>query len=282
MFGAAPAARSRFFPLFSARERAICNKCRGANRAGSCYFAVMESHIPEMSASELAAEKTKDYRNILVLQFIVIVIYFTLEEVLRIVGLLSVIPYKNLIFLAAAGAYFFLLWDMLRNFISSRMVIGGSFGLLMFDYFLGVLGENPFYQLITQPRPFYFFIHTTLMSIEWMVIYFVIRDLFTASRTTSDKLWCSACLYLTIGITFGSLYDLLNIIQPGSFGRPVPVGFNSYIEGIYYSIAILGSGQPPYPNASALHRSIGILQSVWNNLYLVLLIGRVLLPNDTR
>lgn len=243
----------------------------------------MESHIDEMSPSELSAKKTKDYRNILIFQCFIILIYFTLEDFLQLFGWSAAIQYKNFVFLAAAGAYFLLLWDIMRNFVTNKWLINGTLALLLLDYLLGILGENPLWPLLAHAQPYYFFIHFTLMIIEWFVIGLVIRDLFTGAQATRDKLWCSACLYITIGITFGSMYDLLNIIQPDGFGKSIPPGFSSYIEGIYFSFSILGSGTVPYATASHLHRSLGVMQAVWANLYLVLLIGRLLvLPEKTK
>lgn len=228
------------------------------------------------TTNDLIAERKKDYRNILTTQFVVIVVYFTLKDVFSILGLNVLIEYINIFYLLAVATYFFLLWDLIRNFTENKFLIKATFVILIIDYALGILGENPFSPLIVNARPYYFFIHSTLMLIEWIAISYAIGDLFNENQNTTDKLWCSAALYLMIGISFGSMYDLINIIHPGSFGKDIHIGFPSYIEGIYYSMQIQGAGTPPYANASSLHASVAVLQAVWNNLYMVLLIGRIL------
>ena len=79
-----------------------------------------------------------------------------------------------------------------------------------------------------------------------------------------------------IGIAFGSLYDIINIIQPGSFGEKINLGLESYSECIYYSMNVLGGLDTAYPNPTRLIRNIGVIEAVWGNLFIVLLIGNLL------
>jgi hypothetical protein len=72
------------------------------------------------------------------------------------------------------------------------------------------------------------------------------------------------------------IYDLINIANPGAMGQPVNLGLESYTACIAYSMTILGGMETPYPDAIPLIRNLGIIESVWANLFIVLLVGRLL------
>jgi hypothetical protein len=97
---------------------------------------------------------------------------------------------------------------------------------------------------------------------------------------TPDKLWGAACIFLMIGISFGSLYDLISVAKPGSLGVAIELGLPNYAECVTYSFSILGgvdSGLQP----SRLIRNISILEAVWGGLYGMLIIGKLLgLPRE--
>jgi hypothetical protein len=92
---------------------------------------------------------------------------------------------------------------------------------------------------------------------------------------TGEKLWGAACIFLMVGISFGSLFDLLTIINPGSLGADIELGLPNYSECVTFSFCILGgvdSGLEP----SKLIRNISTIEAVWGNIYAMLIIGRLL------
>jgi hypothetical protein len=107
------------------------------------------------------------------------------------------------------------------------------------------------------------------------VIAFAIRDIFSGGFFTSDKLWGAACIYLMIGISFGSLYDLISTALPGSLGIPIELGLPTYAECVSYSLGILG-GVDAGLQPTRLIRNIGILEAVWGSIYGMLIIGKLL------
>jgi hypothetical protein len=123
-------------------------------------------------------------------------------------------------------------------------------------------------------------LHGFLFPIEVTVIGFAIRDLFSGGFFTSDKLWGAACIFLMIGISFGSLYDLISIAVPGSLGVPLELGLPNYAECVSYSFGILG-GVDAGLQPSRLIRNISIIEAVWGSIYGMLIIGKLLgLPRE--
>jgi hypothetical protein len=229
-----------------------------------------------LKGAALQREKLKDYRNVVSIQAIVLVLIMTLEDIVNLTGIVGAQQYVFLLFMGFAGLYLLLLWDMLKNFTSSMLILRGALFVLLVMFVLGVMGENPYKRLLPEPRPFYIFIHTNLVMIQTYVMILAVLDIFTGNRLTSDKLWGSACVYMMAGFAFGDIYDLLNLIAPGCFGTDIAVGFPSYLAGVFYSFSTLGGLDAGYPQQSRLVHNISVIQSVLANLYLVFLIGRIL------
>ena len=235
-----------------------------------------------LSRSELQREKTKDYRNIVIIQVIIVAAGLILSEPVLEDSKSEKSKLIISIFSGFAATYAFLQWDLLRNFTNNRPLIILILTTLSITIMIGVLGEFPYYQIIEIPnrQAYLLFLHGVIFPIEITVISYAIHDLFSGSYMTPDKLWGAACIFLMIGISFGSLYDLISIAVPGSLGVNLELGFPNYAECVTYSFSILGgvdSGLHP----SRLIRNISILEAVWGGLYGMLIIGKLLgLPRE--
>ena len=181
------------------------------------------------------------------------------------------------IFSFFGALYAFLLWDLLRNFTKSKGLILGTLIVLSLIVITGILAEFPYYQVleISDRQAYLLILHGTLFPIELIVIGFAIRDIFSGSYLTPDKLWGAACVFLMVGISFGSLYDLISIAKPGSLGVSLELGLPNYSECVTFSMCVLGGidhGLEP----SRLVRNISAIESVWGVLYGMLIIGKLL------
>jgi len=229
-----------------------------------------------LDKNALEREKKKDYRNIVVMQVIIISSGMILSPFMNDVSFLSKLIIS--IFSGFGVIYSFLLWDLLRNFTNNQLLLKSFFMVLVIIVIAGLLVEFPFYHVIpvTDRRLFLLFIHGCLFPIEVTIITYCIRDIFTGDHLSMDKLWGAACIYLMIGISFGSLYDLINIYSPESFGESIPLGLPSYSEAVYYSFSTLTGIDNIYSHAIRLMRNIGIIEAIWGNLFVVLIVGRLL------
>jgi hypothetical protein len=165
---------------------------------------------------------------------------------------------------------------MMRNFTRNKVLVRSTLAVMITMFAVGSVVENPFVHFVEQPRWFLFFIHLALLVIEVLIISLAIRDIFTSQVMSVYSLWGAACVYLMIGISFGSLYDLINIAHPAAFGVEIQLGLDSYSESIYHSMCVIGGTTSVYSAPIKLVRNIGVIESVWSSLYLVLLIGRIL------
>ena len=230
-----------------------------------------------LSRGELQREKLKDYRNIVLVQMIIVVFGLVLSEPLIEDSKSDVSKLIISIFSFFGAAYAFLLWDLLRNFTGSRALLITILVVLSGIVVTGMLVEFPYYQLVhvSDRQTYLLTIHSLLFPIEITVIGFALRDIFTGEFMTSDKLWGAACIFIMIGISFGSLYDLISIARPGSLGQNFELGLPNYSECVTYSFCILGGIDPGFEPVRLI-RNISVLEAVWGGLYGMLIIGKLL------
>jgi hypothetical protein len=216
-----------------------------------------------------------EYRYLVIAQILILCSYMLVGELLISAGTNPVAGLK-LLYILLSGVYGFLLWNIVRRSATKPWLITATAGLIAVLFGLVVMLENPFLPFAgSSARLYFLLIHLLLFTLEVIVLRLAILDLFYSHAAIEIRLWASACIYFTLAICFGGLYDTLNILFPGSFGNTVGLGFESYITGISYSLNVIGGMEPPFTVSQLMHR-LGTLQSIWCNLYLVLLIGQVL------
>lgn len=230
-----------------------------------------------LSKGELQREKAKDYRNVVLIQIIIIVFGLLLSEPLLDDSKSDLSKFIISVFSFFGAVYAFLLWDMLRNFTGNRSLISIILIVLVIIVLTGILAEFPYYHIIhvADRQAYLFTIHSFLFPIEITVIGFAIRDIFSGGFLTPDKLWGAACVFLMVGISFGSLYDLITIARPGTLGATIELGLPNYSECVTFSFCVLG-GVDTGLEPSRLIRNISTLEAVWGNLYGMLIIGKLL------
>ncbi len=236
-----------------------------------------------LTDSELTLEKEKDYRNIVIIQSVIVIVGLLLSDVILSDQTSGISKLIITLFSFFSAIYALLLWDLMRNFISNTIIIKGVFIIISMVILIGFLTEFPYYNILEfeNRRAYLFGLHATIFPIEVYVIFLSIKDIFSSNKLTISKIWGAACVYLMIGISFASMFDLVNFISPGCFGVVLPLGIPSYSECIYYSFNILGGTDTIYQDPIRIVRNIGVIEAVWGNLFAILIIGRLLtLPRD--
>lgn len=137
------------------------------------------SLIRNLAGKELSDEKTQDFKRLIVAQAAIIGSLFLLELFSRLA-----FPYhiqiSESIFFGALGFYVFLLWDMLRNYTSSRTIIVINLIFIMGVFLIGVVAVNPFIPMPITPayRVVLASIQLCLLAVECTVIYFTLMEFF--------------------------------------------------------------------------------------------------------
>ncbi|CAN0410154.1 unnamed protein product, partial [Phaeothamnion confervicola] len=178
-----------------------------------------------------------------------------------------------------AGGYLYLLWDMLRNFTRRRFILWGVLSLEIV-IFLGAVVLNNFFHDIAHIDQINASLHMGLCAVEVLTIYVAMRDMFEGPLQTVDKLWASGAIYFLSGFAFANIFNAVHLLDHGAYGTTGVVDHTSYFEGLYLSFTSLSGADNMYVNRSHLIRNLCVLECTFGQLYLVLLISRVLLPNE--
>lgn len=185
---------------------------------------------------------------------------------------------SELLFFGFLGIYVLLLWDLLRFYTKSKELVMFSFIIIMGIFFVSTVLINPFYPLLN-PSQFRYvgtFIQSALLGVEVLVIFFTMREFFQKDLGMDIKIWGAASLYLMIGISFGSIYELICIFDPDCLGTGLDFSASALMDRISYSIMILSGLDNPYENITEAVTNMSIIESLWGNLFVVLIVGRLL------
>lgn len=170
------------------------------------------------------------------------------------------------------------MYSMIRNFSSNKSAIRLTFAIFFISFWTGILAVNPL-----DPLPFdsqlYFILALvnqlgSLLSFV-VILVLMIRDIFTEANTIGYRLLGAACIYFNIGIVFSFVYGAINVLVPNAMGLNLPAEFVSYMHCVNYSFFVLATLDTPY-EVSGIISSMAVIQSLFANLYIVLLIGRLL------
>jgi hypothetical protein len=112
------------------------------------------------------------------------------------------------------------------------------------------------------------------------VVVVIFRHVFAYERPNSETIFGALCIYLLIGFSFASLYEMISAVQPGAFYldpltnlHKVPDRFDC----VYYSFgsmtALGTSGITPVSNQA---RSLSVIEAILGILYLAVLISRLM------
>jgi hypothetical protein len=239
----------------------------------SAYFLVKN-----LAGKELTDEKIRDFRRLSFAQGGIILSLFLLNLFARLDFPLNR-EIAETLFFALLGFYVFLLWDMLRNYTASRKVILINFIFIMGVFLVGLIAVNPFIPMPITPlyRVVLAGVQFCLLSVECTVIYYTLMEFFRKDLGMPIRLWGAACIYLMIGLAFGSAYELVCILEIDCFGIDIPLRTMAFMKRIEFSLMILSGMDSPYGNASSMIFSLGTVEALWGQLFVVLIVGRLMM-----
>jgi len=111
------------------------------------------------------------------------------------------------------------------------------------------------------------------------IILVILNYIFKEKQITGDVIAGAICAYFLIGILWSSVFTVLEFLEPGSFNIPE----NLYEESTsftYYSYVTLTTlGYGDITPISAQARSFSLLEAITGQLYLAILIARLVAIN---
>jgi hypothetical protein len=119
---------------------------------------------------------------------------------------------------------------------------------------------------------------STVITLGWTV--FVMVYLFSAKQVERSTLYAGLAVYLLLAATWAEMFELLQMVQPGSFEPPLATGGTSTnlfdIDSLYLSLSSITTvgiaGIEPIRPAA---RFLVTLEATVGNLYLAVMIARL-------
>ncbi len=232
-----------------------------------------------LEGQALTEEKRKDYRNVVLLQVALLLISLLGSDLLQGLQVPAAAEVSWFLFLVLAALYLYMLWDLLRNFTRKRWLIRAVQIWIALIYVLIVVVDQVLAARLGDRHLWNAAFHAGVLAVEILVLRLALRDLFRGARSSVEKLWASAAIYFMAGLAFTNLYRILHLNAPEAFGAPVNQGFSGYYEALYFSFSALVGLDNAFPQCCHSFRNLMLLEGVLGQLYLVLLISRVLLPD---
>lgn len=119
-----------------------------------------------------------------------------------------------------------------------------------------------------------------IMTAVWLVfaVGIIAKTLFEQREADTNMIFAAVVVYLLAGVAFGQVFEVLEIVQPGSFSG-VPQGGHPRELGnslIYFSLVCLTTiGYGDILPVSELARPLSVLEGVFGTLYLAVMIARL-------
>jgi hypothetical protein len=218
---------------------------------------------------ELQEEKRKDYRNVVGAQAVLLLISLLTDDWLHNSTL------SFLLFQICCAVYLGLLWDLSRNFTFKRW-LPNLLGVTALSVVLVSLGYNYLlWDPLTGPKV-NSSLHGITVLIQSVVMWLGLRDLVRGPRNAADKLWAAAGLYIMLGIIFGELIHFVHLLQPDTLGPEIPASVKGFHEALYVSFVTLTGADNGLSNVSHFCRNLLVVESLLAQLYVVMLISRLL------
>ncbi|HAA17163.1 MAG TPA: hypothetical protein DCE41_37800 [Cytophagales bacterium] len=142
----------------------------------------------------------------------------------------------------------------------------------------GVYIANPFVDVLSYPakQVVYSFFHICNATLYLVICRFILQDIFRSEETHSDHIWGAIVVYFLIIIFFGDLFEIITLARPGLLGQVYEIGWPNYIQCLMYSMNAISGIDSVYPETHNLIKKLSVLESIIGNLFLVVILGRLL------
>jgi hypothetical protein len=133
-----------------------------------------------------------------------------------------------------------------------------------------------------RPNPGTFAIINIALSFVFdvFIVLVIFRRVFTRERATSETIFGALCIYLLVGFSFASVYEMIATLQQNAFYLDPRTNLHiipDRFDFIYYSYGTMTSlGAAGITPISAQARSFSVLEAILGVLYLAVLVARLI------
>ena len=160
--------------------------------------------------------------------------------------------------------------DMLIRLLQIYAVLGLVIGLNVANPFADIFSE-------TQKQLLFPLFHLSNLIVDILFIFYILKDIFQASETEADHIWGAIVVYFLIILSFAEVFELILLLEDHSLlGKSYEIGYPSYIQALMFSQNSIAGIDSIYPEAHSLMKKIANLENISGNLFLTVILGRLL------
>jgi ion channel len=105
---------------------------------------------------------------------------------------------------------------------------------------------------------------------------FVLFFVLAAEEVDTEHISAALCVYFLVGLGFGAFFASLDFVEPGSLTGARAAGALTLPDSVYFSFVTLATlGYGDIVPASLGARSLAVLEAVFGQLYLAVLVARL-------
>ena len=162
--------------------------------------------------------------------------------------------------------------------LTNRLIIRILYVYAVVGLIGGLYIANPFVQTfaIQLRQALFSFFHFSTLLIYLTISWYILRDIFSSKETHSDHIWGAIVVYFLAIFMFGDIYEIITLYHPGLLGQVYELGWPNYIQCITYSLNAISGVDTFYPDAHGFIKKLGVLENIAGNLFLVVILGRLL------
>ncbi len=160
----------------------------------------------------------------------------------------------------------------------SRLYVNSMLIFFVVGVFIILYISNPFLDTITDDnKPLvYGLSHASTILLNTFVASIILKDIFRSDETHSDHIWGAIVVYVLLITVFADIYEIISLYTPDFLGGSYEMGWPNYTQIIMFSINAASGMDSLFPNARPLLLKFANLQNIISNLYLIVILGRLL------
>lgn len=231
----------------------------------------------QLLSPEMLNQRLKGYKLILIGQILFITSFLVVYE------LFSRYPFQNwdTILIALIGvlmiAVNYLGYRLIKELTPVKFIQNLILGLFILGVLIAVVAGTGVFNPASAAYKNLNMLSLTSSLISFIVLlYFMLIDIFKEKHEITYRLWGSACIYLLFASTFALIYTLTEMLIPAEFALEAGHDVFRFMPCYALSFYTIAGIDSPFEEFSMLVKNITVIESIFANLYIVLVVGRLL------
>ncbi|MFK7952437.1 MAG: hypothetical protein AB8B73_06290 [Ekhidna sp.] len=223
--------------------------------------------------------KSNLYGRLLVYVILMQVVVVLASESTFLTGDINGPKYGGAIFSVLDVVFYLYCIQLLKVLGQRDLLIRGLQIYAVLGLVIGLSVANPFADIYSASLKEVLFplFHLSNLIVDIIFIFYILKEIFQSPETETDHIWGAIVVYFLIILSFGELYELILLLEDHSLlGKAYEMGYPSYIQALMFSQNSIAGIDSLYPDAHSFMKKISNLENIIGNLFLTVILGRLL------